>query len=181
MGGINCYLANEASGTVATDSWLTNDGTLAGASLPTIENVGMIGNYKFSGGNGVSAGDYNRIELTKTDYQYSAGDNFTIVIVAKPSTSTAQAQAFTMLDNANYNRNYVMRLEADAYSLGIRAVSSNQSVTATGLSIENKWTMMVTACMANPRMVPTEERWIFMLRFTWAGRRWIRRQRCQTL
>ena len=85
----NYYNGNNASGTTLTDLVGSSNGTLAGASLPTIKTGGTLGSLTFLGGHGNTEGDYNRVDIPKTDFEYAYNESFSTVTISKTTKSDA--------------------------------------------------------------------------------------------
>lgn len=90
MPWVNFYDCKNASGTTLTDSIGTNNGTLAGASLPTINGNGYL---SFNGDNGSTSGNRSRVDLTITDYQYTDSEAFTIIVKYRFTGTRSNVQA----------------------------------------------------------------------------------------
>ena len=76
MSIVNYYTGKRASGTTLYDLKDSNNGTLEGITLPVINSNGYL---SFSGGNGGTGGDYNRVVFsTRADFDYTYSDEFTV-------------------------------------------------------------------------------------------------------
>lgn len=108
---VNQYNFNEGSGTTLTDRCGTANGTLGGSTLPTWSSNKYL---KFSGGHGATAGNWGRVDLPKTTFNYTYSSSFSIVIGFRSSKSDANIHF--LFSNTNYssvNGSIMIDLEAD--------------------------------------------------------------------
>lgn len=90
MAWVNFYNCQNAASTTLTDSIGTNNGTLAGSTLPTINANGYL---FFNGGNGGTAGDRSRVTLNNADYTFTHSSAFTIILKFRVDTSMPNSTA----------------------------------------------------------------------------------------
>jgi hypothetical protein len=75
---VNYYTFKDGSGTTLTDKKGSANGTLAGASLPVWDANGYL---EFTGGHSTITGDYNRVNFTRTTFDYSYNNEFSWIII----------------------------------------------------------------------------------------------------
>jgi len=80
------YIGKKASGTTWYDKVSGTNGTLYGSSYPGIVINGRFGHLTFSGGNGSTPGNYNRV-LFGADWEWGGGNNFSIGVMFRTSRS----------------------------------------------------------------------------------------------
>jgi len=96
MALVNEYTFDTQTGTSLEDRIGTNNGTLAGATLPTwgteLDLSKKRNKLGFTGGNGEPLGDRQRVEFTRSDFEYNSADSFSFACLFKTSSTVAQNQ-----------------------------------------------------------------------------------------
>ncbi len=110
MGLRNYYTGKRASGTTFTDLAGTSNGTLAGSSLPSINSNGYL---SFTGGHGSTAGNWNRVYFSNTDFQYECNSSFSIVIVFRSSKNDSTAHYLFCIAEHSQNGLVSIRLDGN--------------------------------------------------------------------
>jgi len=134
MAWVNYYDCKNAVDTTLTDLIGTNNGTLEGSPLPTINANGYL---SFVGDNGASGGNLSRVLLTAADYQYAYTEAFTMILKAKKLTQTNVAVIYAMANNTFFGSIYFLHLDTDGnYLLNVKDVEQDKKecVVATVLN-----------------------------------------------
>lgn len=117
----------------ANDFVGSNNGTLEGASNPTavvgyFDNDGSNSGYEFSGGNGSSGGNYNRIVFTRSDFEYASDDNFSFMAWVKSSKSDATNHTiFDCEDRGHTSYNKFFIDDSEYLRLGVREAAGENA------------------------------------------------------
>lgn len=139
----NAYVFGDGAGLTLTDKVGAANGTLAGASLPTwAANQRYL---NFSGGHHTTAGNYNRVEFTRTTFDYTTAGQFTWVIAFKSSKDDAAVHAlFGNIDASQNIRNYNYITAAEVIGHNIRdSAPANKYLTSAATYTDGKWHLLV--------------------------------------
>ena len=96
-GLVNAYNFRDGSGTTLLDRVGSANGTLGGASLPTWNAAGFM---SFVGGHGAVSGDYNRINFTRTTFDYNYNQPFSHVIFFRTTNTVTLHYLFGNSENS---------------------------------------------------------------------------------
>jgi len=123
----NYYNGLNASGTTLTDMKGTTNGTLQGASLPVIKLNGYL---NFTGGNGITAGDRNRVAFTRTDFEKTYTDSFSFVVLFRSTKLDATIHSLFNVYNSGVNGFIDIGINSDETFYCNLRTSTNQTKTA---------------------------------------------------
>lgn len=100
------------TGATLVDLVSANNGTLAGASLPTYNANGYL---SFVGGNGVTGGDRCRVDIgTRSDFDYEYNSSFSIICVFRSTKNDANFHYLvTNIDASVPNNLFSIRIDTD--------------------------------------------------------------------
>lgn len=136
----NQYRLGTAVGTTLTDEAGASDGTLAGASLPTIVNTGIGGYQNFSGGNGVTPGNYNRVTFAAADFQYNYDDPFSIFVIYRLSSAGGVLQSvFSYFDQDSTTELLLIDIDASEQPQSLTRADNNLKRTTASAIGDALW------------------------------------------
>jgi hypothetical protein len=148
MGLRNFYTGKRASGTTLTDLTGSNNGTLAGSSLPVINSNGYL---SFSGGHGSTPGNWQRVYFGNSDFQYEWNNSFTFVIVFRSSKNDSTAHYLFCI--AEHAQNGLVSIRLDGSNgLDVLVLSSSGAYKRynPGTSIcDGKWHVVTAVYSQN--------------------------------
>lgn len=154
MAWVNFYNCLNASGTTLTDSIGTHNGTLAGASLPTINSNGYL---SFVGSHNTTQGDWSRVVLTDADYQYLTQSTFTLILKFRTSSTAAAYEHIFSMINFNDSGAYLFIRKENDHKIHIaeRASGGNSKAYLNEASIFNngKWHIVIMKSSLNSMVV----------------------------
>ena len=123
----NYYNGLNASGTTLTDMKGTTNGTLQGASLPVIKLNGYL---NFTGGNGNTAGDRNRVAFNRSDFQKTYTDSFSFVVLFRSTKLDATIHSLFNVYNSGVNGFIDIGINTNETFYCNLRTSTNQTKTA---------------------------------------------------
>ncbi len=140
MGMRNFYTGKRAEATLLYDLKGSNNGSLAGAAKPKVNANGYL---EFSGGNGDTYGDYNRVEFNMSDFEYDYQDTFTLMILARSDKSDDTLHTFFAVDRAGKPaiRSYITTNESIGCNLS--DVNGNGDSLFIANISDGKWRLII--------------------------------------
>jgi len=152
MALVNEYTFGEMTGTSLMDSIGGNTGTLGGATNPTwtksLDNSKVRTQLDFSGGNGNTTGNRQRVTFDKTSFLYTSSNSFSYVILFKSSKSDTVRHKLLAIGDVNQVGAVYLTLDADEKLYA--AVSTDNGVakilTSTNTYCDGKWHLVVLTC-----------------------------------
>ncbi len=139
---VNQYFFTAGSGTTLPDFAGSSDGTLAGASVPVWNRKSdSNGLLNFTGGNGASYGNYNRVELTASDFQRTSSTAFSMFMVFRSSKSDAADHSlFNMRDLSADGYYQIVIKSTETMVFNLRDTSGNQRVNIVSTNVcDGEW------------------------------------------
>ena len=144
----NYYTGKRAAGSTLYDLVGISNGTLGGSTLPAINQNGYL---SFTGGNGSTPGNRQRVNFANSDFQYSWNNSFSFAIYFRSSKNDSTAHYLFCI--AEHSQNGLISFSLDT-SNGIDILLLSTSGTykryKPGTTIcDGKWHFIVAAYSQN--------------------------------
>ena len=148
MALVNEYTFDTQTGTSLEDRIGSNNGTLGGATLPTwgkeLELSKDRNKITVTGGHGNSYGNWSRIELPRSGFEYTATDSFSVCVLFKTSKTDVNGHTLFTLADATLAGQISFTVDAAHNLTGIvQSASSGFNYMAAGAVNDGNWHLAV--------------------------------------